>query len=180
MPKTKIQNITQIIQIATIYPASALPPQMHQAYPIPLINGSEILLAFLYSPLIVSEPGSLQLCPPSYIAYIDATSGKFKQLIAAKPSDFGLDHAINLPLGTYISRPQRQDEKYINAEAHLFQAYDLLLPEYIASNKTVEQSVKVEALDFLARLEELGESPLLPYYESLGKHFFTWLRTISV
>ncbi len=179
MSQTKIQNITQIIQTATIYPASALPPQMHQAYPIPLIEGTEMLLTFLYSLADTSEPGCLKLCAPSYVAYIEATTGKFKQLIAVKPSDFGLDHEINQPLGTYISRPQRQDEKYINAEAHLYQAYDLLLPEYMVGSKVIEQSIKSEVQIFIARFEELAEPPLVPYYKSLGKHFFTWLHANS-
>ena len=179
MSQTKIQSITQIIQIATIYPASALSPQMHQAYPIPLIEGTEMLLAFLYSLTDTSEPGHLKLYAPSYIAYIEAATGKFKQLIAVKPSDFGLDHDINQPLGTYISRPQRQDEKYINAEAHLYQAYDSLLPEYMIGNKATEQSIKNEAQVFIKRFEELAEPPLVPYYKSLGKHFFTWLHANS-
>ncbi len=179
MSMTMIKNITQIIQIAEIYPASALPSGMHQSYPIPILKGGETLLAFMYAATVTSEPGSLELCPPSYLAYIEAVTGKFKQLIATKPSDFGLNNDVDKPLGTFTSRPARQDEKYMNAQAHLYQGYDLLLPEYMAGNIAVEKSLKNEALEFLARFNEIGEPPLFKYYNSLGKHFFNWLHAIS-
>ncbi|MCU7879023.1 MAG: hypothetical protein KZQ84_19945 [Candidatus Thiodiazotropha sp. (ex Lucinoma borealis)] len=179
MSITMIKNITKIIEIAEIYPASALPSGMHQAYPIPILEGREMLFAFMYASTVTNEPGCLELYPPSYIAYIEAATGKFKQLIATKPSDYGLNDDIHKPLGTFTSRPLRQDEKYMNTEALLYQGYDLLLPEYMAGNITVEQSLKNEALEYLARFKEIGEPPLSQYYENLGKHFFNWLHAVS-
>jgi hypothetical protein len=178
MTTPEFKKISQIVQIASLYPASALPSDMHQAYPIPIPQKQDMLIAFMYSSLVYPEPGYPELCPPSYIAYIDATSGKFIQLIAAKPNDFGMHDEFDKPLGPY-NPPLREDETYLNAEILLYQAYDALLPEYLTGNIAVEETFKNEAQEFLTRFQQIGEHPLMHYYENMGQHFFNWLNAIK-
>lgn len=178
-PSEKMMEIKKLIEQARFHPAAAMPTETHQSYPIPLKFGDRLRVAFLYCPSRVSPQFGLQLVAPNYIATLDVESGKFEEMRAAAPNDFGQPHKEAELIGKYPMPEGMNPEQFIAAQAELYRAYDILLPMF-AGNAVVPADVKDTARRFKSLFSQIAEPPLLPYYQSVGKEFFAWVERLTI
>jgi len=57
----------------------------------------------------------------------------------------------------------------------LWKLYDQVLPSF-AARRAPDADAKKAIEEFRELFAQLAEKPLQPYYETLGKEFFTWLE----
>jgi hypothetical protein len=174
-------SITKLVQRAELHPGGALPPNSHRSYPIPSAGAEGLRVAFLYSPAAIVEPqAGLQIYPPTYVAFFQAETGMFEELKSVTPAEFGLNVALDQPLGSYLTPAHRLSAEFLTKQVRLFQDYDLLMGAFAASLSVVSEEVKNGAIEFKSLFPQVAEAPLRPCYQSLGQHFFSWISRITV
>jgi hypothetical protein len=173
---TVLKPIRELINTARIHPASALPTETHQSYPIPVHGGAGDLpgVAFLYAPSQLVFGQGLFLYPPGYRALILARDGHFQELRSMTPADVGLSDDPTKPLGTYGLPPGVTRDAFIELKERLLTAYDELMPAFFDGGAPAETTVRT-AKDFRAVFDQITERILDPYYRAVGRRFFAWL-----
>ena len=170
-----IYSVTHLINVARRYPANALAPEFHQSYPIPVRGTKGLRVGFLFGKGLIVNPGEgLQLMAPEYLAFINVETGAFEEMKAITPGEFGLPHAEHEPLGRYLTLPERMVPEFLTKQLRFYQACDALLPAF-AWQKAIVGEVAKAALEFETLFPQVTEGPWLPYYQAIGKAFFTWL-----
>lgn len=190
MPSVEILSVVHLTNLARRYPANALPPEYHQSQPIPVPGPKGLRVAFLYGKAMIVEPGEgLQLTPPSYLAFLNAVTGDFEELRAVTPGEWGPKHKEEERIGRYLTLPERLVPEFLTKQLRLYQAYDALLPAFATDQANVPPHLKQAAneapptkkaaAEFQALFRAVAESPLLPYYQAIGKAFFAWLTRVA-
>jgi hypothetical protein len=128
---------------------------------------------------IVRPREGLQLWPPNYVAFLNAGTGKFEQLKAVTPKDFDQRHDQDKPMGAYLTLPERLDAEFLTMQVRWYQAYDELLPAFMAGLVDLGPPIQQNVAEFKALFPKVTEAPLLPYYEALGREFFGWLQAVG-
>jgi len=170
-----VMTIQQLF-VAAGPPAAALPTATHRCYPIPLLRSGGYAIAFMYCPCSVTPEEGLWLYPPDHMAELDAYSGQLLQMRAIVPADFDRTDAPDALLGQCDLLPNgRTGEQYRELRRRLLEAYNLLLPAY-ATGISRLANVRQPARDFLELFPQVSEQPLEPYYQDLGRDFFTWVK----
>jgi hypothetical protein len=178
MPKElpKMTSIVQIIKAAALYPTVAMPDENHPSYPIPTPGAEGLRIAFLYCSAAIVEPQKgLQMKPPKYIAFFQAETGMFDELKAFIAEEWDLNPTQETWLGNYLTLPERQAPEFLTKQIRLYQSYDLLMVPFASGQAFLSDKERKAAIEFKALFEEISEKPLLPYYQAVGKQFFTWL-----
>src|SRR5262249_42215766 len=144
---------------------AVMPKATHQSFPIPVRNPAGLRVAFLFCKgTMVLASKDFQLWPPSYVAYLIAETGKFQELKAATPKDFGQKHAEDKPIGPYLTTAQRSTPEFMTKQALFYQAYDALLPNFAAGMNKATPDIKKAANEFKQLFAEVTEQALKPYY----------------
>jgi len=68
-------------------PGQALPNETHQSFPMPVRGPTGLRVMFMYCTSIVTPGVGLQLLAPSYVAYLDAKTGKLEEMKAVTPAE---------------------------------------------------------------------------------------------
>jgi hypothetical protein len=175
------KSVVQIVEQARLYPAATQPAGTHQSYPVPVYGTKGVELAFMYCrAMILKAREGLQLWPPSYVATLAATTGRFDRLKAVRPGDFRQAHAIDSPIGKYLAPAEREADTFLTKLARLYQAYDLLLPSFALRSGQLSGDTREAVLEFRDLFQQIAEAPLLPYYVYLGREFFAWLDAVGI
>src|SRR5205814_4466119 len=125
---------------------------------------------------VTTPRDGLKLWPPAYISEINALNGKLERLRMANPTELGLPHLQDAPLGRYLSLAERQTDELLTAHAQCKQSYDILLPHFVANSRPVAGLLRDEITAFLKIFDQLHEQPWLPCYRTIGQSFFRWLE----
>jgi len=180
MASEELMSVVQLTTVARVYPAGALPAGTHQSYPIPLPDPKGLRMAFFFCRAeIVTPRAGLQLWPPSYVAFLNARTGKFQELRAVTPKEYGQRHAEDKPMGPYLTLPERMAPEFLTAQVRWCQAYDEIIPAFLAGLVKPAPEVRQSVAEFRALFPQVTEPPLLPYYQALGKEFFGWLNRVE-
>jgi hypothetical protein len=171
--KNDLKPIRNLIGVARIHPASALPTETHMSLPIPLA-GEPPGVVFLFAPSQLVRDQGLFLYPPSYRALILARDGHFKELRSMTPAEVSLSDDPTKPLGTYGLPPGMTPDEFTTRKERLLTAYDALLPSFFDGGARAEATVQA-AKDFRVVFEQISEQVLRPYYHAVGRRFFGWL-----
>lgn len=172
-----VRSVVTLVETARLHPAGALPLGTHQSYPIPVPDPKGLRVAFLYCRAeIVEAKQGLQLWPPSYVAFLEARTGRFERLATLTADDRGQDRPADRPLGSYLTLAERMTDTFLTQQVRLYQAYDDLLPAFAARPGDVPPEVVRSILEFEQLFPRVTEGPLLPHYQVIGKEFFAWLR----
>jgi hypothetical protein len=173
-------SVVRLIQQARLYVLGALPTGIHQSYPVPVRDPKGIRLAFFYGHAEILKPGEgFQLWPPTYVALLHPETAKLQELRAIAPKDFGQRHAQDQPLGAYLTMPERMQAEFLTKQVRWYQAYDVLLPLFAARSPRVPPEGKQALAEFNELFPQVTEAPLLPYYQTVGKEFFAWLKAVN-
>jgi hypothetical protein len=165
---------------AAATPAAALPDETHQSFPIPIHVPAGYRVAFMFCRSNVTMKIGLRLMPPSYVAELDAVTGKPIRMWHVSPSDFGRADPEHQFLGRYDMLPDgRTPEQYHELRAKLLVVYDVLIPVFGDRPTQVPSEIREAAADFLVLFPQVIEQPLQPYYQVLGREFFAWLEQVS-
>jgi hypothetical protein len=176
---TQIKSLEYLIAQARFHPAGALPTETHQSFPVPVPSAKGLRVAFLYCTSRASPQEGVLLLPPGYLAYLDAASGKFEELKAVTPAEFGQPHVGNEFIGHYKPAEGTTIEEFSTMARQLFQDYDLLMPAFAAADTNISAEVKRAAAEFRTLFPRVTEAPLQPYYQAVGHEFFAWLSKIA-
>jgi hypothetical protein len=171
--RTELKPIRDLISVARIHPASALPTETHQSFPIP-VAGELPGVIFLYAPSQLVRGKGLFLYPPGHRALILARDGHFQELRPTTPAELGLSDDPKQPLGTYGLPPNVTPEAFTEQKERLLTAYDHLMPAFFDGGAPAETTART-AKDFRAVFDQIGERILDPYYRAVGRRFFAWL-----
>lgn len=156
--------------------AFSIPIEARQSFPIPLPTADGFKVVFLYSMQIL-EPGTGRaiLCAPTHQTFVDPEAGKFEELRAISPREFGLDHEPGAIIGDYALPAGMSSEQFLQEQERLYELYDRLLPPFAARQRKATEEVVQAARQFLALFPRIAEPPLMPYYRAAGAEFFAWL-----
>jgi hypothetical protein len=172
----KVQSVVNLIRVARQYPANALAPEYHQSCPIPVPGPAGLRAGFLYGRGLIVEPGGgLQLQVPEYLALVHVETGAFEEMKAVKQGEYGVNHSEGEFLGRYLTLPERMTPEFMTRQLRFYQAYDAVLPSFAEHKALTFPDVSNAAAEFKALFPQVTEGPWLPYYQAIGKAFFSWL-----
>jgi hypothetical protein len=175
----ELKKVRELVKLAQFGPAASLPDETHQSLPIPLPPaGRSVTVAFLFLPSHAQRGVGLLLSAPSHRALIDAASGKVAEMKAVTPSELGVGDKVGKILGTFALPKGMSSEQYRVEQEHLYDAYDVLLPAWVAGLKAADAGSRVRsaAREFTRLFARVSEPPLAPYYRTVGRAFFTWVQ----
>jgi hypothetical protein len=147
-----------------------------QALPLPVIQGNAVILQVIIAPSVIREPEGTIIFPPTYLGLFQSADGSLLKLMAVDPSHFGQSHPVQEKLGVANMPEGMTFDQFINMRAELFAAYDLLIPPFSRREVNLNEQQYKAVASFLTGFPQLSEAVLRPYYEFVGKEFFTWLQ----
>ncbi|HNT39612.1 MAG TPA: hypothetical protein PKO45_10890 [Rubrivivax sp.] len=171
----------QLMKLGRSLVADQVPDQSRQSLPVPVPARAErpLRVAFMYCPA-QALPGVNRLAPPNQLAWLDPIHGTLLAVQAVTPASFGQPDAARELLGEFRLPVGVTAESYLALRERLLQLYDLLLPQWAQWSPAVERPVlQANASEFLQVFGKVGEPPLIPYYYSLGRAFFDWVREVA-
>ena len=173
----RLKPIVELINVARSHARRVLPLETRQSYPIPVLLNNGLRAEFLFCTQR-AQPGSLQLLAPEYLLTVHAASGEFDPLRKVIPSDFGQSDPEGEFIGKYILPPGMTYEESLAQQQKLYHEYDVLLPAFASGATEVLPEVRTAAIEFKKLFGRLAEHPLMPYYQVVGKDFFSWLDKV--
>jgi hypothetical protein len=172
------KSFAQLSGLAHNYSTGVIPDEYRQSLPIPVRLDSEFAIEYLFVPAHIRPKEPVELFPPAFALTIRADGG-FIRLWRVSPRDFGLNHDPNQPIGRFGMPDGWTYENYDRHSARLLETLDTLFPRFTTPDLRSSAETRTAAREFLAEFKQLMEPPLSPYYEAVGKLFFTWVRTAS-
>jgi len=169
-----LQNVENLVLMARRH-SFALPAETRQSLPIPVRDNRGLRIAFLFCPERAVIGKGIWLRPPAYRAFVNCQSGKFEELAAVVPGDFGQKHPPDEFLTVFKSLEGVTWKEYVTLQKRLYELYDLLLPPFAARRTAGIKTIGVEFRELFARI---SETPLQPYYQAVGQEFFAWLEQV--
>ena len=121
----------------------------------------------------------MQIYPPEYIASFHAGTGMFTELRAVHAGELGLPVGTGQSLGTYLTAAHRLAPEFLTKQGRLYQDYDLLMDPFATSRSGLAPAERAAAMEFKSLFPQVVESPLVPYYQVLGKDFFAWIGRVA-
>jgi hypothetical protein len=169
--------VSRLCDLADWYPRSVLPREAsYRSLPMPCNDPKGVRVAFLFGKAEIEEPkDGLRIWPPSHIAYHDPKNGRFLKLRPVTSAEFGLKHPADVPLGLSMTEGQRAAPEFLSWKAAWYQAFDALLPHFLARTVKLPSDAWGMIADFKEVFSRICEPPLLPYYHSVGGEFLAWL-----
>lgn len=148
-----------------------------QSLPLPIIDGGNLKIVFIYFPFHVS---SQSVYPPRFKSIIDAASGELEEIKAVTPRDFGMAHKPNELLGHRKIIEGLTSDQIEQRRERLYHLYDLLLPEFAIGLATVSAESRSLAVEFKGLFSFFCPAQILPYCEATGREFFSWIDRIII
>ena len=170
-PLPRLAPIATVMRRLSVYGRGALADVNRTLAPMPVPGVEGVRFAILFTatePLIGSA--SLRIKTPSHVAYADAESGEFLELVAITPRDLGIAQDPDHWLGDFIE-PMNLDDKRMRYLDRL----DAVASAYAAGRRVESPEVKRAAAELKDAFADIVEAPLAPYYRALAGRFFTWL-----
>lgn len=146
-----------------------------QSFPIPVIQHGEPWIIYLFSPSLARPKAPTKMSPPTYTIQLNASTGKLKKLLTVTPRDFNQKHETGEMIGELAMPAGLSFEDFTRKRDRLYELYDELLPVYFANCKIEDSTLHASAKEFKQLFDLLSESPLWPYYRSVGGNFFDWI-----
>lgn len=175
----RFKPMALLVQTARVQPAQALPDEMHQSWPIPVLAADGLRAAFLFAPRNLDRERGQVLFPPTYLAQIDAASGRFLELRAITPAELGQADAPGDVLGSYALPEGVDAQRYLALEADTLRALDALVESFADDARPTDPSFARVAADFSRLYWALTAAPLHRYYRAVGRRFFGWLDGVA-
>lgn len=167
-------SFAQLMKLGRTLVSDRVPEQSRQSLPIPTRTGESHCIAFMYSPAR-ALPNLVKLAPPHFVACLN-TAGTLAELRPVTPQVFGQPHRAGDLLGEFSLPPGMTANGYLTRRDHLFALYERLVPVWFENPRAAHTDLRTTAAEFLREFAALSEPPLTPYYESLGREFFGWVR----
>ncbi len=147
--------------------------------PVPLLRDGAVTWAILLCPVRLGGPDGAELKPPTYLATFRATDGELDVMNAVTPQHFAQGDAPDKPLGAFLLPDGMTYDDYLRLRREMFDAADVVVPEYLRKASRPSDDVRQAARRFKANFQQLQEPPLAKYYASLGTDFFGWIDRIQ-
>ncbi|MFQ5570020.1 MAG: hypothetical protein ACE5G0_10120 [Rhodothermales bacterium] len=176
--QSSLKPVRTLIKIAQKSPGRALPNETHQSFPMPVPGPTGLRVLFMYCTSVTAPGVGLQLLPPSYVAFLDAETGKFEEMRAITPQTFGQKDDPSAFIGRYEVPVSLMPEEFVAQREQLYQEYDLLMPLFAEGQTRVSPETRHLADEFRQRFLLVTETPLEPYYSEAGEEFFRWLYQV--
>jgi hypothetical protein len=176
-----MQSFSKMMALGRTLTVDQVPEQSRQSLPVPVPAREDrpLRVAFMFCPA-QALPGVTRMAPPNQIAWLDPHSGALLGVRPVTPASFGQSHPPREPLGEFRLAQGVTAESYLALRERLFQLYDLLFPIWAGQASAPEQARwGPSARELLQIFGQVGEPPLIPYYYSLGKDFFDWMRALA-
>lgn len=174
MPSPPMLSITQLEAAARV----GLPDAgIACSTVLPIVSGALYAAAFTFPCRLV--PPAPTFYPPSRVLTLDVHTGKILKTTEVEPRDLGPDLPKDQPL---------PDAKHAwgyrwDAAQPLFAKRDAIAPSvwqaFARGDKSVDAGLQADALELKRLLRELSQPPLFPYYEGLGRSFFSWIAAVA-
>jgi hypothetical protein len=170
-----LRTMAQLVVDAREKVRKALPLETYQSYPILLEpeRGAPPLVAFFYGTQRATREGRY-LVAPDLLVHLDARSGEVARKRAVTPADLRGPHKPGEIAGLQPGHKGWTAEDWDRLHARLFGLYDRAALRFLDGVDPVKYRSEAKELSDL--FKDALEVPLLPYYHSLGKDFFTWLQ----
>lgn len=175
----RFKPMAQLVQTARLQPAQALPDETHQSWPIPVLAADGLRAAFLFAPRNLDRERGQLLFPPTYLAQIDAATGRFLELRAVTPAEFGQADPPGEFLGAYALPAGVDAQRYLSLEADTLRALDALVDAFADDARSIEGAFARSAADVSRLYWALTAAPLHRYYRAVGRRFFAWLDAVA-
>jgi hypothetical protein len=177
-----LMPVSRIIEQARIRPLAVMPRvSTHQSYPIPVRGGRRgMVMHFLYCPRKIEDPkAGLTLWPPTFVAILDAYTGKLEEMRKLTPGEFGPRHPADQRLGHCRTPGQAEEDEFLIKLAYWYQAVDTMLPLFVKRAFGLTHEEQEEARKLSQLNAEILEPPLMPYYQAIGREYFDWLSLVT-
>lgn len=174
--KTNFVQTTEIIRRAFMQASGVVADEERQSFPIPVIKDGEPWIAFLFNPTLAKPKEPAKMTTPSYFIRLNASTGKFKELLSVTPKDFKQTHAVNEIIGEITMPAGLSFEEFTHKRDRLYKLYDELLPFFFTNCNIEDPQTRVSAKEFRQLFKLLSEPPLWPYYREVGGRFFDWIN----
>jgi hypothetical protein len=172
---------SQLMTLGRTRAGEQVPEQSRQSLPVPVPGRAQrpLRIAFMYCPS-QALPGVNRLAPPNQVVWLDPRNGALMAVSAVTPQSFGQQHPPREPLGEFRLPEGMTADNYLALRERLFQLYDLLHPVWVEGLPKGDRAPwQANAREFLQIFGQISEPPLIPYYYSLGKAYFDWLRALA-
>ncbi|MCA0244622.1 MAG: hypothetical protein LCI02_27765 [Proteobacteria bacterium] len=174
-------SFSQLMKLGRTQAGEQVSEQSRQSLPVPVPAREDrpLRIAFMYCPS-QALPGVNRLAPPSQVVWLDPKSGALIAVRAVTPQSFGRQDPPREVLGEFRLPPGMTADQYLALRERLFQLYDLLFPVWVQpSSQQDKVLLQASAREFLQIFGQISEPPLIPYYHSLGRVYFDWVRALA-
>lgn len=174
-------SFSELMKLGRTLPGEQVSGQSRQSLPVPVPARDDrpLRIAFMYCPS-QALPGVNRLAPPNQVVWLDPKTGALIAVRAVTPQSFGQQHPPREVLGEFRLPPGMTADNYLALRERLFQLYDLLFPAWAQPASQPDKALlQASAREFLQIFGQISEPPLLPYYHSLGRSYFDWVRALA-
>lgn len=177
-PPTEPQPMESLTLLALRKVSSAIPMSRHQSFVVPSVRDGRLKVLFMYCPAGPSPKGR-EILAPEYLETVDAITGRLDELVTVTPRSLGQPGEINDVLG-YVPMPAGMTpDRYMERRSRMLACMDRLVKPFFAGRRDLDEEQRRAAVEFRSLWAALSESALAPYYESVGKPWFEWVRRVS-
>jgi len=154
-------------------------PQITGSEPMPVRYKGQVQIAYLVYKYLNFPPPS-RVFPPEKVEWFDPVSGMPTDEASVTPTYFGQKDDPDKPLKGLIKPPNITVETQGKLRDRMFVLYDVLFPIWATNPATSDQTgLRSQASEFLKAFDQVCEQPLRPYYYSLGRDWFEWVRKLA-
>ena len=174
-------SFSQLMKLGRTQAGEQVSEQSRQSLPVPVPAREDrpLRIAFMYCPS-QALPGVNRLAPPTQVVWLDPKTGALIAVRAVTPQSFGRQDPPREVLGEFRLSPGMTADQYLALRERLFQLYDLLFPVWVQSSSQQDKALlQASAREFLQIFGQISEPPLIPYYHSLGRVYFDWVRALA-
>lgn len=169
-PLPELCPIASIVRRARMHRYGALGPD-YESLPVPVHSPNGLVIVRMLSATTVDEDTNQRFVkPPSYIVSMRADTGEFAEVRARSPADFNLKDPPGESLGQLVL-----PEDFAARAGRLFTLLDSVTPAFAAGQGAPLAPISRAAAETRTAFFDIAETPLIPYYQSLGKRFFEFL-----
>jgi len=179
-PASPFMPTEHLNKLARMRSSGAVPEQYRQSLPVPILRDGSTWLAFFYCPSMFLPGKPVQLKAPRFRLTLDPRTGSLVELKAVTAREFGIRDTGDHFIGTFGLPQGMTAADYMAKLARFCTLLDQLLPLYGGPAPSASPSLKRISNELHHLFLELSEPPLHPYYQALGKDFFTWLDRLRL
>lgn len=176
----EIASVVNLTKAAKLYSSSIFSELTHQSLPIPVVANEGTYMAYLYCHAEILEAREgLQLWAPSHLAYVDANTCEFSKIVAVNPGVFNLGDAVDTPVGSYLTPPEQNSDKFLTSMVRLMQVYDEVITSFLRGEDPQLPKILEQRKNFSGLFAKVSERCLRSYYFAVSQPFFDWVRVSS-